>query len=263
MEFKANPDKGIAYSQLVIKKLKRLGYKDARGELIDMSAYGIPQRRTRFIVIATREGLADSIFTTLERIKTEYTSQNHLSIKSTVRDALSDLERCHGVIPCPDTPHFFSGVLPPPLTHLQQYLRSGVKEESPNSHRFVKHTKAVEAVFLKLLAEAPRNCCISGDDRLHYGLKKRSVTVLDANEAAPTVTTIPDDFVHYSEPRVMTVRECARLQTFPDWFEFRGPYTTGGKLRTSQTPRYTQVGNAVPPLFANMIGLSLREVLKK
>ena len=63
------------------------------------------------------------------------------------------------------------------------------------------------------------------------------------------------------QPRVMTVRECARLQTFPDWFEFKGPYTTGGKQRVLQTPRYTQVGNAVPPLFAEMAGLALKEVL--
>ena len=85
--------------------------------------------------------------------------------------------------------------------------------------------------------------------------------VLDPDEPAPTITTIPDDFIHYSEPRVMTVRECARLQTFPDWFEFKGPYTTGGPRRVVQTPRYTQVGNAVPPLFAEMVGLALKEVL--
>jgi site-specific DNA-cytosine methylase len=67
--------------------------------------------------------------------------------------------------------------------------------------------------------------------------------------------------IHYSEPRVMTVRECAHLQTFPDWFEFKGPYTTGGKLRVQQTPRYTQVGNAVSPLFATIAGLALKQAL--
>ena len=132
---------------------------------------------------------------------------------------------------------------------------------APDSHRFVNHTEEVEEVFQRLLADAPRNRCIMGTAREPFGLKKRSVTVLDALEPAPTVTTIPDDFVHYSEPRVMTVRECARLQTFPDWFEFKGPYTTGGKLRVQQTPRYTQVGNAVPPLFATIAGLALKKAL--
>jgi DNA (cytosine-5)-methyltransferase 1 len=52
----------------------------------------------------------------------------------------------------------------------------------------------------------------------------------------------------------MSVRELARLQSFPDWFAFQGPYTTGGDRRKEACPRYTQVGNAVPPLLAEAIG---------
>ena len=66
MKFKANADAGVTYSQLVIENLRELGYEDARGELIDMSDYGVPQRRQRFIVIATREGLADAAFKALK-----------------------------------------------------------------------------------------------------------------------------------------------------------------------------------------------------
>ena len=47
-------------------------------------------------------------------------------------------------------------------------------------------------------------------------------------DSAPTITSLPDDLLHYSEPRTLTVRENARLQSFPDWFRFRGNYTTGG-----------------------------------
>lgn len=49
--------------------------------------------------------------------------------------------------------------------------------------------------------------------------------------------------------------------SWPDWFEFKGPYTTGGKLRVLQTPRSTQVGNAVSPLFATIAGLALKNAL--
>jgi DNA (cytosine-5)-methyltransferase 1 len=70
---------------------------------------------------------------------------------------------------------------------------------------------------------------------------------------------MPDDLLHYREPRTLTVRENARLQTFPDWFVFKGKYTTGGELRARQVPRFTQVANAVPPLIAEMWG----EVLMK
>jgi len=262
MKFKANPEAGLAYSELVTKKLRDLGYSDTRGEIIDMSDYGVPQRRHRFIVIATRDGVADEVFSTLDTHLPQYLAAKGIPRKNSVRSALSDLRHCHGVTTCPDSPRFDSGVASRASTGLQKYLREQSKRHSPDSHRFVKHTKQVKDVFLLLLSKAPRNKCILGVERNSFGLKKRSVTVLMGNSAAPTVTTIPDDFIHYSEPRVMTVRECARLQTFPDWFEFKGPYTTGGKQRTQQVPRYTQVGNAVPPLFAELAGTALKEALK-
>lgn len=78
-----------------------------------------------------------------------------------------------------------------------------------------------------------------------------------------TVTSLPDDFVHYSEPRIPTVREWARLQTFPDWYVFKGPRTTGGgrragdpskKIFDRDVPKYTQIGNAVPVRLAYELG---------
>jgi len=261
MKFKANSEGGAAYSEVVIEKLRELGYNDARGELIDMSEYGIPQRRKRFIVIATRVGLADSVFDALEQGCSTFLAEKGIPRKNGAMSALSDLHKSHGVATCPDSNGFESGMSPRSTTGLQKYLRGSGNSHIPDSHRFVNHTEDVEAVFERLLVGAPRNRCILGVEREPFGLKKRSVTVLAGNEPSPTVTTIPDDFVHYAEPRVMTVRECARLQTFPDWFEFKGPYTTGGKQRVLQTPRYTQVGNAVPPLFAEMAGLALKEVL--
>jgi DNA (cytosine-5)-methyltransferase 1 len=96
--------------------------------------------------------------------------------------------------------------------------------------------------------------------REQYGLKKQCLAILDERKVAHTITTLPDDLLHYSEPRILTVRECARLQSFPDWFRFQGNYTTGGKRRTHECPRYTQVGNAVPPLLAEALGRMLRKL---
>lgn len=59
----------------------------------------------------------------------------------------------------------------------------------------------------------------------------------------------------------MTVRESARIQSFPDDFIFKGKYTTGGERRKHDVPRYTQVANAVPPLFAEQVGLVLQEMI--
>lgn len=254
--------KEIAYSDIVINKLHELGYADARGEMVDMSDYGVPQRRRRFIVIATKTNLADKIFENLIDGRKEFLETRGLKKKATTQSALSDLERKHGEGACPDKHGFMSGISSESNSNLQDYLR--VPEGHaymPDSHRFVNHTEEAEDVFKYLLKEAPRNKRISGEARKEFGVKKRNVTVLQKSEPSLTITTIPDDFVHYSEPRVMTVRECARLQTFPDWFEFKGPYTTGGPRRVKQTPRYTQVGNAVPPLFAEQVGLAIKQAL--
>lgn len=251
-----------AYSKILIHKLNELGYTDARGEMVNMSEYGVPQRRQRFVVIATRQELSNNIFLQLETGREKFFTTKGIETKNSTSAALSDLEQRHGMTECPDSKRFRSGVVSPSPNNLQRYFRLPNKTTyTPDSHRFVNHTPEVEEVFERLLEMAPRNKRIWGDDRKIYGIKKRNVTVLDPHEPSLTITTIPDDFIHYSEPRIMTVRECARLQTFPDWFEFKGPYTTGGDRRVRQTPRYTQVGNAVPPLFAEQIGLAIKQVL--
>lgn len=88
---------------------------------------------------------------------------------------------------------------------------------------------------------------------------KRNYTVLDPKGQSPTVVTMPDDFIHYSAHRAMTVREMARLQSFDDSFVFQGKRQTGGEKRKSEIPQFTLVGNAVPPLMAKAIG---NEILK-
>lgn len=88
---------------------------------------------------------------------------------------------------------------------------------------------------------------------------KRNYTVLNPAGQSPTVVTLPDDFIHYASHRALTVREMARLQSFDDSFVFQGKRTTGGEMRKFETPQYTMVGNAVPPLMARAIA---NEILK-
>ncbi len=89
--------------------------------------------------------------------------------------------------------------------------------------------------------------------------KKHSQRALLPHKPAPATLSIPDDACHYHEDllRTLTVRELARFQSFPDWFEFRSKVTTGGQMRRFEVPQYTQVGNAVPPL----LGVALGEVI--
>lgn len=82
---------------------------------------------------------------------------------------------------------------------------------------------------------------------------KRDYHCLHADEQSTTIMTIGDDYCHYGEDRSLTVREMARLQSFDDDFVFQGKRTTGGDRRKFETPQFTQVGNAVPPLMARAI----------
>jgi DNA (cytosine-5)-methyltransferase 1 len=95
--------------------------------------------------------------------------------------------------------------------------------------------------------------------------KKRTQRALESSEPAPAALSIPDDACHYDEHelRTLTVREMARIQSFPDAFIFRSKVTTGGKMRRFEVPQYTQVGNAVPPLLGLHLGKSIRDLLNR
>lgn len=94
-------------------------------------------------------------------------------------------------------------------------------------------------------------------------LTRKSIrTRLNPDSVSPTIVTLPDDFIHPYFDRVLTVREMARIQSFDDSFEFLGKRTTGGDKRSQETPQFTQVGNAVPPLLARAVALKVREAIE-
>jgi len=94
--------------------------------------------------------------------------------------------------------------------------------------------------------------------------KKQTQKALFPDKPAPAALSIPDDACHYheNELRTLTVREMARIQSFPDWYEFRSKVTTGGQMRKFEVPQYTQVGNAVPPLLGIVLGKVCADLLK-
>ena len=93
--------------------------------------------------------------------------------------------------------------------------------------------------------------------------KKQTQKALLPDLPAPAALSIPDDACHWDEnhPRTLSVREMARIQSFPDWFEFRSKVTTGGKMRRFEVPQYTQVGNAVPPLLGKALAKCVKSIL--
>jgi DNA (cytosine-5)-methyltransferase 1 len=92
--------------------------------------------------------------------------------------------------------------------------------------------------------------------------EKRNYNVLKPDSQSSTIMTIADDYIHYSNPRALTVREMARLQSFDDSFVFQGKRSTGGNKRKFEVPQFTLVGNAVPPLMARAVALEILKNIK-
>lgn len=268
LEFKKNKEKGKKYSNYVEKALRTAGYT-VTGRLINFGDFGIPQKRTRFILIGIRNDIvsenvstADAFFSYIELNKIEFLIKKNLSVSTNLEEAISDLLKSNGTIPSPDTKDFEAGVYSKIKSRYQEFMR-GKRDEKivVDSHRFVNHRNHIIKKFNFIIKNSRKNKNIDKAIRDKYGIKKHTVISLAKNDKCPTLTTLPDDHIHYSEPRILTVREYARIQSFPDWYEFKGKYTTGGKVRTKEVPRYTQIGNAIPPLFAEQSGFALIKLL--
>lgn len=265
--FNRDNSDALPYSTIVEQKLKELGY-NVDAHVIDFSAYGVPQRRKRFILMGIlqddkkKSASASEFFSQLEAKRSLFLQEKGLDLYCTVEDAISDLFQSNGETDTPDRKGFKSSFYGKPISAFQRFVRKGVTAKIPNSHSFPHHTNAKKQMFVQLLANYPvKGKRIDGEARAAWGIKQRGLTILDPKQVAPTLTNMPDDYLHYSEPRILTVREYARIQSFPDWYEFKSKYTTGGDMRKKEVPRYSQIGNAIPPLFAEQVGIVLKEML--
>ena len=145
----------------------------------------------------------------------------------------------------------------------EMYLKGDLLTE----HEYSNHSARVREKFGYMISN-------KGEIPEHLKTKKFAQRLLPKkwDDKGPTITTtsLPDDFVHFSQARSLTVREWARLQTFPDWYKFAGKRTTGGIRRAGnpresifdrEVPKYTQIGNAVPVKLAYEIGKHFKTIL--
>ena len=243
------------------------------------SKFGVPQFRPRLLTVGYHKNKFDisfDFFDLLEELRINFLISKKLPLSSpvTVEDAIGDISNCHNTIVCndPDSPpNMFREIRyreENVISPYQRLMRKGCTSSyQPNSLRLVNHTPKTVQKFKLMRKFCRKGVSLSKAERqkieteLDLNLKKHHIVFLDKNKPAHTITSLPDDLIHYSQPRVHTVREYARFQSFPDWFEFKGKFTTGGKKRKSEVPRYTQVGNAVPPLLAEAIGLTLLQIM--
>lgn len=266
----SRPGEKINYADQLIRALNDEYFTYSK--LLNTQEFGVPQRRTRLFIIALRrDAFAADLdpFAIIERFRhTLLRRKGFAALPVSSKSAISDLEIEHsGKRPSRDTPGFEEIGYTGPRTKYQTIMNQDHGESPVSDTRLARHAPEIAERFQRIIElcthDGRLNTSISSELRESLGLKKRAIRVMDPDAPAPTVTSMPDDLIHYSEPRTLTVRENARLQSFPDWFAFQGKYTTGGHLRKKEVPRFTQVANAVPPLVAEAIGLALAVTLRE
>lgn len=249
-----------SYAERIAGALEDLGYFVYPDRVLSAD-FGVPQWRERFIFVAVRDdgdlNTEMDPHASFEAHREAFLTKRGLPLDRPVsaREAISDLEtKGKKLIESADSPGFKEVHYGVPLTEYQRLMRVGAEPGQPNSLRLARHRPATVALFKAILRTCRRGLNLHPDDRERLGVRKNCLVPMHPDMPSPTLTTLPDDMLHYSEPRILSVREYARLQGFPDWYRFLGKYTTGGLMRVHECPRYTQVGNAVPPLLAEALG---------
>jgi DNA (cytosine-5)-methyltransferase 1 len=254
--------------QAEFKKLHDIGYHVPDGILLSAADYGVPQNRPRVLIAGYRGNWDSSIKGLADGLLPKGTDK-----APNIEDILGDLV----------DPKYRPGMqktafYPSEGSGIQQWYRkrsasgsAAHKGEVVTQHEYSKHSDLVTEKFRHMLKH--------GFIAAEHQTKKFAQRVLPARwdmesptgRPTITVTSLPDDYVHYKQPRTPTVREWARLQTFPDWYEFVGPRTTGGHRRAGiptlgiwdrEVPQYTQIGNAVPVKLALAIGKHFKKILQ-
>ena len=237
---------GGAAVKAILDGLEGLGYS-VEAKILRAEEYGVPQERRRIVFIGNRIGLP-----------IEFPSPTHgpgLLPFTTVEDAISDL-------PC-----LINGGGDEGIAIFASEARSAFQSELRGGSNGVRNHAAAKlaSVNLERLKHIPQGGSWRDIpvDLLPAGMKraKRSDHTkrygrLSWTGMASTILTKCDPhwgaYFHPDQNRTVTVREAARLQSFPDFFQFKG----------SRTEQYVQVGNAVPPLLGRAIAQRIFEVSK-
>jgi DNA (cytosine-5)-methyltransferase 1 len=241
-----------------------------RAQLVHAKDYGVPQNRPRVLLVGIRNDLG---IMPDPKLYCDGFLPPPAGEPPSIPELLGDLvdpAYSNGVTGTTSYPHAAEEGT------IQQWLRTdpyshqiAAAGAALTEHEYSNHRPQIVAKFEHMLANR-------GAIPLHMRTAKFAQRVLPTSwgKAGPTITatSLPDDYVHYCQPRTLTVREWARLQTFPDWYQFRGKRTTGGLRRAGnpraglfdrELPKYTQIGNAVPVLLAQAVGEHFASLLRR
>jgi DNA (cytosine-5)-methyltransferase 1 len=220
----------------MVHELEEMGYA-VEEKVVETFRYGVPQFRQRLILVALAGGTAFQWPKMTEK-------------RTTVWNAIGDLPPVEGGWrPDGGAAGFieYAG----PVSTFQKRMRQGVPDV--DSGKIFDHiTRPVRdddrEIFDMMDASTRYSDLPKEKRRYRADIFDDKYKRLDADDLSRTIVAhIAKDgygFIHPHQPRTITVREAARLQTFPDWFRFAGPPSLAFK----------QIGNAVPPLLGEHLG---------
>lgn len=238
-------DREMFILRAMVEELESLGYS-VEERVVETNLYGVPQFRQRLILVALRDGVAFD-----------------WPAESGSFDMLSNV--------IGDMPPVEGGYRPPggaagwmrydgPRTAYQRLMREGVPEG--DEHKLFDHiTRPVrpdDLIAFDLMDSSTRYSDLPDEvKRYRDDIFEDKYKRLDENNLSRTITAhIAKDgygFIHPDQNRTITVREAARIQTFPDWYRFAGPPSAAFK----------QIGNAVPPLLGRRLGEAIIRALSE
>ena len=278
----------------VYKTFKKIAGYTVRWDILHAKDYGVPQNRPRIFIVGIRDDVSlypETILLNNSRkypdaVKARFLPEKQGNRFINLKDLLGDLvDTGYKTGQETDTyPKGAKNIIQKEMRRKSRNDETVMKKGSKLfEHKYSNHSEKVREKFQFMqkvdgkrrenFSQKEKNLQSEYDE-----LKKFSQRVLPAewNGSEPwiTVTSLPDDYVHYDkgQPRSLTVREWARIQTFPDWYQFKGKRTTGGIRRAGrpgenihyrELPKYTQIGNAIPVKLAEAIGEHFLKILKK
>lgn len=220
------------FKKEIVKRFSELGY-NVTYKVLKACDYGVPQKRERVFFVGLRKDIfGDSFF--------EYPKPvNHII---GTEEALCDL-------PSLDNGELCTEYKTPPQNEFQKKMRRNSK--SIFNNEITLHTEQTK----KIISMIPDGGNIKSLPKEYYKIRHYSSAFkrMNSKEPSTTIDCGHRNYFHYKENRIPTVRESARIQSFPDDFRFLG----------TKTSQYTQVGNAVPPILAEKIGNAIIKMYKK
>lgn len=212
----------------ILNRFKKLGY-NVSYKIVNAANYGVPQNRQRVFFI----GIRNSEF--------EFPEEKGYTVPTS--EALSDLPLLDNLDEHQETYNYVSS----PLNEYQKLMRGDIN--TILNHNFTVHTEQTKNI-IGMVKDGGK---ISDLPEEYWGVRKYNKAFQRMNSKLPsnTIDTGHRNYFHYKENRVPSVRESARIQSFPDDFVFIG----------SKTSQYKQVGNAVPPLLAEEIAKQIKKYI--